>query len=279
MASRPRARETMSRARNFVVYYGTADIRVLAGFDLAIVEPAAHEAADIERARASGVLVCAYLSALEIGDSLDSRRRAQPGDYLLVRGERVRKQGSPGWVMDPRSAHWNRAVVEMAEERVLGAGYDGVFLDTVGDVEDPDLPPELAAELVPASAHMIGAVRRRLSDAVIIQNWGLGVLYRLTAPYLDAICWEGFPLSWPCDPWSVSTLDHLSGLSRSCGLRILLLSQIDPADITAPSAVERARQMQLEALRRRFLYYAAPGSYTAGVSTWARVASSPPGAP
>lgn len=256
----------MAAARNFALYYGAEDLGALAGFDLVILEPRAGSEADIQRIRASGALVCGYLSVLEADDSLDPRQ-IQPSDYLTVGGERKRNLESSGWIMDPRSGHWVEAVLEMAERLVLGKGCDGVFLDTLGDVEDPDLPRALAAQLIPASALLVRRLRERFPHALLIQNWGIDFLCRLTIPYLDGICWENFPLKWPGDGWSLRKLGELERASRKTGVRILLLAQTKGTIAAGRPPRNDAGGTELQAARRGFLFYAAPGSYTAGVNT------------
>ncbi|MEW5865686.1 MAG: putative glycoside hydrolase [Bacillota bacterium] len=259
-------RERMAAARNFALYYGSESLEALAGFDLVILEPDACFEADIQGLRASGALVCGYLSVLEV-DGLVGLRQIQPTDYLMFGGERKRNPRSSNWVMDPRSEHWVQVVLQRAERQILGKGCDGIFLDTIGDVEDPDLPKSLAAQLIPASALLVRRIREHFPNALLIQNWGLDFLYRLTVPYLDGLCWENFPLKWPEDPWSLSKLGELERVSRKTGARVLLLAQANGLMSTGSSAWEDAEETQLKAARYGFLFYAAPGSYTTGVNT------------
>lgn len=260
-------RERMAAARNFALYYGSESLGALAGFDLVILEPDACSEGDIRGLRARGGLVCGYLSVLEVDGPL-GLRQAQPADYLMIGGERKRNPSSSNWVMDPRSEHWVQVVLQRAERQILGKGCDGIFLDTIGNVEDPELPRSLAAQLIPASALLIGRIRERFPDALLIQNWGLGFLYRLTVPYLNGLCWENFPLKWPEDPWSLSKLGELERVSRKTGVRALLLAQANGSVSAGTSAWEDARETLVKAGRCGFLFYAAPGGYTTGVSSY-----------
>lgn len=257
--------QRMATIKNFALYYGFEELEALAGFDLVILEPAAYSEADIRRIREGGAMTCGYLSVLETDNSFDFCH-VESGDYLVVKGERRMNLAYSNWIMDPRSQHWAQIVLEMAERRVLAKGYDGVFLDTIADVEDPTLPKALVAQLVPATAFLIRRIRERFPRALLIQNSGINLLHRFTAPYLDGICWENFPLKWPEDYWSLNKLNELERLSRKIGLRVLLLAQMeDPT----PSGVllESLNGLQVRASQHGFLFYAAPEGYTRSVNT------------
>jgi hypothetical protein len=60
-------------------------------------------------------------------------------------------------------------------------------------VKDRRFPHDLLTALVPAAAHLVAGLAEDVRCGVIVQNWGLFELLTLTAPYLDAVCWEGFP--------------------------------------------------------------------------------------
>ncbi|NPV52536.1 MAG: hypothetical protein HPY71_03320 [Firmicutes bacterium] len=256
-------RQRLASAANFAIYYGFGQEELLASFDLVILEPAAYSEGDIQRIRSRGTLVCGYLSVLEINHSFDFCH-VEPRDYLVIEGRRKTNPAYSNWIMDPRSEHWTRVVIEMAERCVMAKGCDGVFLDTIGDVEDPLLPRSLAAQLVPAAALLTKKIRERFPHALLIQNSGIDTLYRFTTPYLDGILWENFPLKWPTDYWSLNKLNEFEKISSKTGLRVLLLAKVRepiPHDISW----EVLKELQTLALKRGFLFYAAPGDYTRGV--------------
>lgn len=259
----------LAAIKNFALCYGSCEVDAFEGFDLVILEPAAYSADEIKRIRRHGALVCGYLSALEISGSLDELRVA-PEDYLVIKGQRAVNRAYGNWIMDPRSERWNHLVLEMADT-VLARGYDGLFLDTIGDVEDPFLPRGLAAQLIPAAARLVKRVREAFPAAVLIQNGGINDLYRFTAPYIDGLCWENFPLSWPPPgDWVAHKLNQLEDLCRRYGLRLLLLAEVDPplsAGATSPE-VQALKKLQAALNQRGFLFYAAPRGYTAGVNTF-----------
>ena len=168
--------------------------------------------------------------------------------------------------MDPRSEHWARVVLEMAERRLLAKGCDGIFLDTIANVEDPTLPKAMVAQLVPAAAFLIRRIRERFPHALLVQNSGINLLHRFTAPYLDGICWENFPLKWPEDYWSLNKLNELERLSRKIGLRVLLLARMEDP-IPSATLLESLKGLQIRASQHGLLFYAAPKDYTGSVNT------------
>lgn len=265
-------RRRLAQAACFALYYGFGEEEALGEFDLVILEPDAYSVANseggIERIRRSGALVFGYLSVLEINDSFEFCR-LEPEDYLVIEGERKINPVYSNWIMDPRSKHWAEVVLEMANRRVLARGCDGIFLDTIGDVEDRTLPRSLAAQLVPAAALLTKRIRERFPHALLIQNSGIDTLHRFTAPYLDGICWENFPLEWPADYWSINKLNELEKISRKTGLRVLLLAQIKepiPSGTSREKFFETLKELQSRMAQRGSLFYAAPENYTRGVN-------------
>lgn len=280
-------RRRLAEAASFAVYYGFDQEAALQEFDLIVLEPCAHSDAQIGALRRSGALVCGYLSLLETDDA--SARGAEPGDFLMVEGKRRVNPVYANWIMDPRSEHWIALLMERAERNALRCGCDGIFLDTIGDVEDHSLPKAISAQLIPAAAHLVRRLRERFPDVLFIQNSGIDSLHRLTAPYIDGVCWENFPLEWPVDWWSINKLDELERMSRGLGVRVLLLAQLGgglpgqvgdgegrrcdgPSGGTAHGidmeerGLGSLRETERRAADRGFLFYAAPGDYTAGVS-------------
>ncbi len=245
------------------MYYGVEDVRALAGFDLAIVEARAWSERGIGALRQAGATVLGYLSVLEEDDPGCSGSRGDPRaeDYLVVEGRRVQSRASSSWMMDPRSGHWVETLLEVARREILAKGCHGLFLDTIGDVEDPTLPERLRMQLIPACALLVKRLRERFPSAILVQNWGLDILYRLALPHLDGVCWENFPARWPRDAWSRAKLDEVERESRRTGARVLLLTQVDLSGRTAPSAWVDIDETRAEAARRGFLFYAAPKDY------------------
>lgn len=215
----------LSSVRSYCLYYGWDGEEVLATYDLAIIAPEGHDADGLQRLRQHGTIPLAYVGVLETPMHQDA---AMPEGALTVAGKPWTNAAFGNWVLDPRSPVTRRRVLRLGEQ-ALALGCQGLFLDTLGDVEDPHLPPALRAELLPAAASLVAELRRCL-PALLVQNWGLQHLLPLTTPMLDGVCWEAFPYrSIKADPLDHGAIRKLQQFQAG-GLRVLALNESLPHD-------------------------------------------------
>ncbi len=250
------------RGRSFVVYYGYGPLPEITAYDIAILEPAGWTDEDLRELGRRGVERIAYLSALEA--TRETLRAVGVGERELVR------VGSGPWhraafdtyVVDPRSARWRAHVVQEAR-RLVAQGWDGVFLDSLGDVEDEAVSAQ-TAWLVPAAADLVRQVREAARDKLLVQNNGIFLLLPLVAKLLDGICWEGaFDPQALEGPWLRMVLEQLVGVVREEGVVPMLLSEI-PEDADSAGRLTALREL---GRRYGFLTYAAPLNYAQGIRT------------
>ena len=182
----PRALRGM---RSVAFYYGRGSEHVLTSFELAVVQPDNLKTEAVEYMRSKGTRVLGYMSVLEIPRN---PHRPVPASALRVGGAPLAQAEFNNWILDPRHPLVRERAYSLAAH-IAELGYDGVFLDTIGDVEDRRIPTELRSLLVPAAAHLVAGLAEDVGCGAIVQNWGLYDLLPFTAPYLDGVCWENFP--------------------------------------------------------------------------------------
>lgn len=246
------------RPRSYCVYYGRGPLAGLEAFELAILEPAGWTGAELRALAQRGGTRVAYLSALEVTEETYGLAHLTRADILLREGRPWFKREWGTWVADPRSDRWRHYVVTRAAA-LVAAGWHGVFLDTIGDVED-DAMREHAAWLLPAAAELVLAVRRAVGGAVLIQNHGLLLLLPFVAAQLDAICWESPPLSGVGrDGWADLAFQRVMTAALQHDLLVLLLG-LAPEHAPAPVQALAALAAECGALA-----YTAPDDYHLGV--------------
>ncbi len=166
---------------SFAAYYGSSaqSVEQLSLFDLAIVQPRLSSA-QLETLHKAGTRVVAYLSIgeLEANSPLTSQ---VPAAWVLGTNK---NWGSK--FIDASQPGWQKLMLE-AQNKLLKAGYDGVFLDTLDTV---DLYPQIRAGLV----NIVQGMRQAHPDSLIVQNRGFGLLNQ-TAELVDAVMFENFS-SW-----------------------------------------------------------------------------------
>lgn len=179
---------------DFIVYYGTGNEQILSNFQISIVEPKGQDEDSIERIKASGTLLIAYVSVMEIHS--DSREFAllSDDDFLKLNGEKEMNKDYGTYLIDLESIRWQSMLIHHIGNLIYHQNYDGVFLDTIGDVEFGVIPQHKQNMLINASLRLIKEIKDIFEDIIVIQNNGLEKLCSITADVIDGICWENPPL-------------------------------------------------------------------------------------
>ena len=243
-------------ARDFVVYYGYGLEALASRFDVAVLEPAARTPDAVRTIQAAGTLVLAYFSLLETQPGEDGHG-LKASDLLRLADAPYQAPGSGNFVIDPRS----RACARRMEKKiaVLAKGpYDGVLVDTAGDIEDHRLPER--HELVFAAASLMHCIRAVWPGAVICQNWGLEQLKEQTVNVIDGFCWENYNRALRND-WFWQTLRWLE---RQDGWKTLLLGE---TQAPGQQLATGDRDMALQGLKPGFASYLAPKGYCSGINS------------
>ncbi len=243
---------------SFVVYYGRGPLVGIDSFELAILEPSGWSLADRSALQALGVTTLAYLSVLEATKASATAAGLGRGDLLAVRGVPWSRPQFGTTVVDPRSPRWRSYVYERASALVQ-AGWNGLFLDTLGDLEDPVIQGELG-RLLPAAAELVHAIRERIPEARLVQNNGVWVLLPLVVMDLDGVCWETSIELAAGGPFADAALSALTLAKNRYGVTPLLLSAPEPGQ-----QEDGLRFMHDLSRRFGFRSYVAPGSYTEAI--------------
>lgn len=251
-------------AKNYALYYGPGREGDLAQFDLAIVEPAGQSQSSLRAMQLSGTLVLAYLSVMEVPPWDPVLSILRPEDFLSQGGRPLCNQAFGNYLADLRSSRWAGLLLHRAGSLLDRWGYDGLFLDTIGDVEDPGLPGGLADSLLLAAAELVGGIRKLFPGRILVQNNGLERLCLLTAEMINGLCWENPPLAdQSCRPWSGSIITRLESLKKKHGLKIMLL--VEDGETSEPSCGTNCLLSGRLAVEKGFLFYRAYRGYTGGV--------------
>lgn len=250
----------LASVRRPVVYYGYGPLVGLEQFDLAILEPQGWRAADLARLRGQGVTTLAYVSALEVPPSIKRQAGLRDDDLLKSGSGPWYKEALGNWVADPRSRAWRQYLAAHLE--TLGrSGWQGIFLDTLGDVEDLAVQQE-TDWLLPAAAELVRLARAAFPGGSVVMNNGLWLLLPLVEDQLDAVAWEAtLSLEDLKQPWAQVTLETLLRIRHHADVHCLLLSHVP----TGPNAKTQMAVMHSLTRRFGFLSYAAPADYAQAI--------------
>jgi len=256
-------------AQNYAVYYGSGMTEELSQFDLVIVEPEGQSEASVRLMQQSGALVLAYLSVMEIPPAAPEVKFFRRTDFLSKEGCLMTNPVYGNLLADLRSKRWMGLLFQKAGRLVTQGGYDGLFLDTIGNVEDKGIPGNLRDLQLMAAVDIVREMRKRFPLHIIVQNSGLEKLCMFTSAYINGICWENPPLTEKIrKPYTEAIVNRLAGLRKQYGIKILMLSEDkEPAGNcickVEPDSFRYAREL-IE--QRGFLWYRAPYNYVSGIN-------------
>ncbi|OPY58607.1 MAG: hypothetical protein A4E55_00788 [Pelotomaculum sp. PtaU1.Bin035] len=259
------------KAKNYALYYGTGKEEKLAAFDVVIVEPSVYNEDSLKRIKDSGTLVLAYLSVMELRPAAPEIRLLKDADFLNIAGRQLINEEYGNYLLDLRSNRWRGLLSHRAGSLMENSGYDGLFLDTIGDIESVSIASKVRDSLMMAAVNIISQLKNNFPNSILIQNCGLEILCTLTSRLINGICWENPPLAKKTSrQWVNAVTSRLTHLRDRHGLKILLLVEenretySDTGDFNMDSYFQAARKI---AVSNGFLLYRAPFCYVGGVNS------------
>lgn len=244
-------------ANNYALYYGAGQSERLSGYDVAVVEPAGQTADGLRQLRQAGTLVFAYVSIVEIASYHAQFGLLRESDFLRLDGKPLTNETFGTYMLDLMSERWRGLLHHHIGRLLLGDGYDGLFLDTIGNVEMHALPHALRERQLSAAADLVHHLKRWFPEHLLIQNNGLERLCLHTADAIDGICWENPPFHRPeSTEWVDAITARLQEMAERKGLKVFLLLEEGQAEWEKREKAARALSE-----RHRFLLYRAPVNY------------------
>ena len=265
-------------ARSWCLYYGPATpdcVDRLGKYEIVVIDPAAlgtNAIGTISALHDRGCLVAGYLSMVEVAPWHRYRSRIPREWYLLVDGKPwVPWAGKDvGWESNLSASlaepGWREMLVDLVQSEVLDYGCDGVFMDTLEDLDFQGMPAEERPRQLDGLGKLMAALDERYPDAFFIGNRTLQGSLSAAAPYLDAVCWEDFSTKYLDDPQIRVWMEGIAkGIAEQAAkhpadkpLRVLALDDLDPDDATFPA--ERAAVFA-NAKTFGYLPYCTKGNY------------------
>lgn len=247
--------------RSYAVYYGKGPVAGLETYDIAILEPQGWTTPHLRQLQKEQVSALAYISVLEVPDWRIPETGLKDQDFVTIDGAPWRKEPFGNRVARPDSPVW-RGYLARHLDALYRAGWDGLFLDTLGDVEDEVLLAR-AEWLLPATADLVRHIARAFPDRPIVANNGLWRVVPLIADYIHGVCWEGdLTPEVLKQPWAQAMIDFLGRAAQQRHWVNLMLGHIPG---TSLSSAQKLLRFSEDADRYGFLPYAAPGNYADGI--------------
>lgn len=214
-------KEKFLNAKTFAVYYKYGKEDILSRYDVVIVEPRAHNTEDIIKIKRTGTLVLAYVSILEVHELSPGYKLLKDEDYCYVEGKKLKNNIFGTNVVKLYSKSWYAILIHHVGNLLLNEEYDGVFFDTLGDLECYTFPKDIYELMCTALLKFMHEIRQLFTDFIIIQNNGIKDIYNITAPYIDGISCENPLLK---EESSIEFVEsYLCSIKQKTNLRIIII--------------------------------------------------------
>ncbi|WP_164462114.1 endo alpha-1,4 polygalactosaminidase [Bacillus sp. FJAT-42376] len=246
-------RNQLFEISSYKIYYdepSRAVVKEMSRYPLVIIEPVYYTKKQIAEIQENGTLVYGYINSME-SDKWNEELFRQFEDQDFYRGdhgERVYIKKWDAYLMNMTSDHYRSTLLEEIKNQIIDKQLDGVFLDTVGDIDDYfiDDPKEMGRQQTGLIQLLKELESRQIS---VIQNWGMRTLQK-TAPYIDGFMWEDFQYSEiMMDDWSRKWMKKTRRLAEDYEIEIFTVSE-----------KEKRKSEQLSE-DQGFIHYYAPRGY------------------
>lgn len=263
----PHGRQDARPFSSWTLYYGGYSTNLVdrLAADLVVVDPAALGAkADetIKALKARGCRVAGYLSCLEVAKWHRYKAEAKEEWRIKVNGGNWTPWGE-NEAVSLAVPEWRGKLIALMQSEVFAHGCDGVFMDTLADIDNPSLPEEERLRQLDGLGKFAAAFDETYPDKLFIANWTIQRTLPVLAPHIDALCWEDFAPSHFAD---AGTRAWMEGVARRVGAErarhpftvLALWSAPVDSRIEGPLPQDEMRRIAAE---HGYVPYCAPGDY------------------
>ncbi|WP_052130182.1 endo alpha-1,4 polygalactosaminidase [Ureibacillus sinduriensis] len=210
------ATSTLTEVKDFSIYYGWPSkekLKELRSYDLVVIAPHAYSKEQIDYLQADGTVVLGYISVMQLESwNLSFVSNVQESDYYLQDGQKVYIKQWDTYLMDIRKEHYRQLLVDHVNKDIVSKGMDGVFLDTVDDIDyylhERD---EEQDEFRTAYQSLLVEIKKQDSSLLLMQNRGFDTLKTGSEHLVDALLWESFNYSKLKDSsWGQKWIQYLA---------------------------------------------------------------------
>ncbi len=228
----------LQKIDSFRIYYGDVDEDILSkmkAYDMVVVEALFFDAAMVEELHDAGVTVIGYLSVSEVG-SWDNELidRLTAGDYLMASG--LQMTNGKNQLGDLTETHFQEALIETLEERIMRLNMDGVFFDTLDSINLLEHETDRIQQAL-GYYEVISSIKDIWPKSILIQNRGFEYLPLLDRNMIDAILWENFSGNRVGETTYKARINILKEVYLTKNIRTMSLSYTD--DVVSRKAAAR----------------------------------------
>lgn len=227
-------------AGSYALYYGRGTpsaLEALARYESVVVDPVAlgaHAKDDIALLKSHGCVVYGYLGCFEVAPHVRYQASMTNADWVVRVGGDVWHPYGKNFAVDLARPEVRVRFVELVKSEVLDFGCDGVFMDTLADLDSSALSPARRAELRDGLGKMLAGFRSAYPAVRLVGNWTIQDTLAVVSPYVSAVCWENFnPVYFAAGNsargWAVAVTNRLAAARRVRAFEVWTLAERLPA--------------------------------------------------
>ncbi|PRO67057.1 endo alpha-1,4 polygalactosaminidase [Alkalicoccus urumqiensis] len=219
----------VSDMNNYQIFFNNPNdeiIEDMKNFDLVIIEPQHYTPEQIAEIQSGGTRVLGYINVMEADNwNTEVMSQMQDDDFFYRDGGRIYYPQWDSYLTDITSERVHSILLEQIERHVQNKQIDGIFLDTVGNIDNEHSGSDLSEQRA-GLEQFLQKVRAQVGeDMQLVQNWGFDTLAETSVPYVDGITWENFEVSTISqDSWAQSQIERLQQLQQDEGIAVLTVS-------------------------------------------------------
>jgi endo-alpha-1,4-polygalactosaminidase (GH114 family) len=216
--------------KSYKIYYGVPTKQILSDmkqYDLVILEPHNYSKEDITYIKNRGTIVLGYMSIMQLGAwNKTITDKVRDEDYVTENGEKVQFDEWKTYLMDISNPHYRSAIMKDMEIEVVNKGCDGMFLDTVGDIDSYfDSTPDRQTKMRNGLADYLKQITKDHPKLLLMQNFAFETLKSTTLPYVKGIMWEDFVENdMQTDKWSQEWAQQLAAFQKERKLTVFTVT-------------------------------------------------------
>lgn len=189
--------DKLDKARSYVCYYGSvgnAELEALSKYDVVIIDPGFFRSQAkpiIAKLKRKGCIVIGYQSFMEVAEFHRYKDRVKE-DWLLKVDGKLWVPWGKNHALDLNNPMCRKLLVELTKSEALNYGCDGVFMDTLADIDNATLPEDMRKKQLDGLDKLLKDLRATYPKCILISNWTLQSSLPVVAKYVDIVCWEDF---------------------------------------------------------------------------------------
>ncbi|MBH0164234.1 endo alpha-1,4 polygalactosaminidase [Fictibacillus sp. 7GRE50] len=220
----------LQQVKNYKIYYSeptTSILKKLRKYDLVVIEPQLYTKEQVQYLQESGTIVLGYISVMETPTWNEQRTELLlESDYFKRNENKVHYKQWDSYLMDISSEHYHQVLMDEMKRQVSSKGMDGVFFDTVGNIDNEHLEhhASIYKKQLDGLLSFLKKSNQKFPDLLMVQNWGMETIQH-THPYMDGFMWEGFDYNEvSTDEWAQVQINKLKKIQQMGKTQVLTVS-------------------------------------------------------